>query len=195
LLETLFNPPLAFAVALPGWFRDHFERMQAYDHFASAGVLIGTEANGRVKRSAFGRNVFGPLAYRMRDSDLQKMKEGIARLAQLYFAAGAETVYPATFADSPLERARFASQPEAIAHFLDERVRKPEDLTLNSSHPQGGNPMSDERAIGVVDSQFRVHGYDNLFVCDASVFPTTVRINPQLTVMAMADYFAHLDVL
>jgi choline dehydrogenase-like flavoprotein len=195
LLETLFNPPLAFAVALPGWFRDHFERMLAYDHFASAGVLIGTEANGRVKRSAFGRNVFGPLAYRMRDSDLQKMKEGIARLAQLYFAAGAETVYPATFADSPLERARFASQPEAIAHFLDERVRKPEDLTLNSSHPQGGNPMSDERAIGVVDSQFRVHGYDNLFVCDASVFPTTVRINPQLTIMAMADYFAHLDVL
>jgi len=55
--------------------------------------------------------------------------------------------------------------------------------------------MSDDPSIGVVDSRFRVHGYDNLFVCDASVFPTTIRINPQLTIMAMADYFSHLGVL
>lgn len=104
-------------------------------------------------------------------------------------------VYPATFVDSPLDRDSYASQPDKIARFLDERIRKPEDLTLNSSHPQGGNPMSDDRAVGVVDSEFRVHGYDNLFVCDASVFPTTIRINPQLTIMAMADYFAHLGLL
>jgi choline dehydrogenase-like flavoprotein len=195
LLETLFNPPLAFATALPGWFGDHFGRMLAYNHFASAGVLIGTEANGRVKRRSFTRNLFGPVAYEMKDGDLDKLKAGIARLSELYFAGGAEVVYPATFADSPLERERYASKPEEIRRFLDERIRKPEDLTLNSSHPQGGNPMSDRESIGVVDSRFRVHGFENLFVCDASVFPTTVRINPQLTIMAMADYFAHLDVL
>lgn len=57
-----------------------------------------------------------------------------------------------------------------------------------------GNPMSDDRSIGVVDSQFRVHGYENLYVCAASVFPTTIRINPQLTIMAMADCFSHLGV-
>ena len=28
----------------------------------------------------------------------------------------------------------------------------------------------------------------NLYVCDASVFPTTIRINPMLTIMALADY-------
>jgi choline dehydrogenase-like flavoprotein len=52
--------------------------------------------------------------------------------------------------------------------------------------------MSDETSIGVVDSHFRVHGYSNLYVCDASIFPTTIRVNPQLTIMAMADYFCHL---
>jgi len=195
LLETLFNPPVAFASALPGWFGEHFSRMQAYDRFASAGVLIGTEANGRVKRSSFQRNLFGPVAYQMRRPDLQKMKDGMVRLAELYFAAGAQVVYPSTFVDSPLDRESYASQPEKIARFLDERIQKPEDLTLNSSHPQGGNPMSDDRSIGVVDSEFRVHGYDNLFVCDASIFPTTIRINPQLTIMAMADYFVHLGLL
>ena len=43
-------------------------------------------------------------------------------------------------------------------------------------------------AKGVVDPDFRVHGYRNLYVCDASVFPTSIGVNPQLTVMALADY-------
>lgn len=58
-------------------------------------------------------------------------------------------------------------------------------LNLGSSHPQGGNPMSGE---GVVDADCRVHGYRNLYVCDASVFPTSVTVNPQLTVMALTEY-------
>jgi len=195
MLESLFYPPLAFALTLPGWFDVHFNRMKAYDHFACAGVLIGTEANGRVKRTSLLRRLFGPVVYRMTDGDLTKLKRGMARLAQVFFEAGADAVYPATFADAELSADRFRARPEAILPLLDERIREPEDLTLSSAHPQGGNPMSDDPSIGVVDSRFRVHGYDNLFVCDASVFPTTIRINPQLTIMAMADYFSHLGVL
>lgn len=195
LLESLFYPPLAFALSLPGWFDVHFNRMKAYDHFACAGVLIGTEANGRVKRTSLFRRLFGPVVYRMTDGDLTKLKRGMARLAQVFFEAGADAVYPATFADAEMSADRFRARPEAILPLLDERIREPEDLTLSSAHPQGGNPMSDDPSIGVVDSRFRVHGYDNLFVCDASVFPATIRINPQLTIMAMADYFSHLDVL
>ena len=86
----------------------------------------------------------------------------------------------------------FKDRPQAIANFLDENIKRQADLYLNSAHPQGGNPMSDDENIGVVDSQFRVHGSDNLFVCDATVFPSTIGINPQLTIMAMADYFCHL---
>jgi choline dehydrogenase-like flavoprotein len=31
---------------------------------------------------------------------------------------------------------------------------------------------------------------ENLYLCDASVFPTSVHVNPQLTVMGMAQYAA-----
>jgi choline dehydrogenase-like flavoprotein len=192
LLESLFNPPMAFAASLPGWFTTHFQRMRAYAQFASAGVLVGTEANGRVKRTQGLRKLFGPLDYEMTASDLGKMRRGIATLAQVYFSAGAEMVLPATFADSELAAGDFASRPDRILPFLEDRIRKPEDLTLSSAHPQGGNPMSDDPAVGTVDSRFRVHGMDNLYVCDASVFPTTVRINPQIMIMAMAEYFVGL---
>ena len=47
--------------------------------------------------------------------------------------------------------------------------------------------MSAEEARGVVDAGLRVHGFDNLYVCDASVFPSAIGVYPQLTVMALAD--------
>jgi len=43
-------------------------------------------------------------------------------------------------------------------------------------------------ATGTINPEFKVFGYDNLYVCDASVFPSSVGVNPQLTVMALADY-------
>ena len=52
--------------------------------------------------------------------------------------------------------------------------------------PQGGNRMGGRARESVVDSYGRFHGLQNLFVCDASIFPTSVGVNPQLTVMALA---------
>jgi choline dehydrogenase-like flavoprotein len=42
----------------------------------------------------------------------------------------------------------------------------------------------------VVGPDFRVHGHTNLYICDASVFPTSLTVNPQLTVMSLAHYAA-----
>ena len=67
-------------------------------------------------------------------------------------------------------------------------IQDSSDLTLGTGHPQGGNILSRNKKIGVVDEQLRVYGYDNLFISDASVFPTSVGVNPQITVMAFADY-------
>ena len=35
-----------------------------------------------------------------------------------------------------------------------------------------------------------MRGLDNVYVCDASVFPSSITVNPQYTVMALAHYAA-----
>ena len=75
---------------------------------------------------------------------------------------------------------------------IDAAVRKPGELVLGTGHPQGGNAISRVRGQGrgVVRPDFRVYGFDNLYVCDASVFPGPTTVNPQITVMTMAHYAA-----
>ena len=190
LLESSFDPPMSVAVAMPGWAGEHLRRMAAYDHLARFGVVVGTRPDGRVKRTAFFRDTFGPVGWRMAPPDLATMKRGIATAARIHLAAGAREVFVASFLDCRLDAREVVRSgvpdAEAIAARVDAAIRSPADLLLNSSHPQGGNPMSDDPRVGVVGTDFRVHGTRNLFVADASVFPTSVHINPQLTIMAMA---------
>ena len=79
---------------------------------------------------------------------------------------------------------------QAYLNRLDRHKKNRAGLSLNSAHPQGGNAISDYADRGVVDSSFRVHGLQNLYVCDASVFPSSITVNPQFTVMALAHYAA-----
>ncbi len=53
-------------------------------------------------------------------------------------------------------------------------------------HHCGTTRMSDSPATGVVDSNCRVHGVDNLYVAGSSVFPTIGYANPTLTIVALA---------
>ena len=49
---------------------------------------------------------------------------------------------------------------------------------------------SEGESSRVVDTNFRVDGWHNVYVADASVFPTGITVNPQWTIMALASLAA-----
>jgi choline dehydrogenase-like flavoprotein len=174
LVETWFNPPATQALAMPGWFDRHFHNMHRYRHMACAGVLVGTTTPGRVKA---GRTA-PEIEYTPSAADQARVVDGLQVAGRIWLQAGATRVMPATFAWQEY-------RTPASLEKLPGRIRDTGDLLLTSAHPQGGNALGD-----VVDEDFRVRGLKNLYLCDASVFPTSVHVNPQLTVMGMARYAA-----
>jgi choline dehydrogenase-like flavoprotein len=55
-----------------------------------------------------------------------------------------------------------------------------------SFHHMGTTRMHDDPKRGVVDRNCRVHGIENLYLAGSSVFPTAGRVNPTLTIVALA---------
>jgi cholesterol oxidase len=57
-----------------------------------------------------------------------------------------------------------------------------------TAHILGGCPMGADRDSGVVDAEFKVHGYPNFFILDGSVIQANLGVNPSLTITALSEY-------
>lgn len=73
---------------------------------------------------------------------------------------------------------------------IDSAPLDPQKYIAILSHLFGGAVMGSDASRSVVDGLGRVHGYTNLVVADASVIPTNLGVNPQHTIMALAQVFA-----
>lgn len=178
IFETWFNPPMFQSTVMPGWWDDHYRNMQRYNRMTCTGVLVGSESNAEVRVGGLTKR---DIRYKPTQKDFDTLLDGLELAGDIYLEAGAECVMPNTFS-----YVEYASK-EDLKRFRND-VKDSSDITLGTGHPQGGNVLSRDKKIGVVDEQLKVYGYDNLFIADASVFPTAVGVNPQITVMTFADY-------
>ncbi len=63
---------------------------------------------------------------------------------------------------------------------------------LNYGHPCGTLRVGSDPRKSVLNAECRVHGIENLYVVDASFFPTSMGVNPSLTIAANALRVADL---
>jgi choline dehydrogenase-like flavoprotein len=146
-------------------------------HLAMAGPMIRDPQTGRVRVGGDGDMAF---TYDLTDQHLDAFRAGMALGARAYFAAGATKV---AFAIGDLEF--YTSEADALRAV--DAVRSPDDLlAVYGSHPQGTCRMGASPDKAVVDGNGRVHGTENVYVMDGSIFPTTLGVNPQLTIMSLA---------
>lgn len=175
-METASLPLELAGVRVPGFGGDFARRMAEYPHMAVWGVQVRAEAEGTVRSAASTSKI----AYTPTERDMALFKRGVRALAEMHFAAGATRVMPCVHGGP----AELASIDEIDR--LDDLSLDPRDYTLIASHVFGTCRMAKEAADGVVDLDLAVHGVRGLWVVDASVFPTTLGVNPQHTIMALA---------
>jgi choline dehydrogenase-like flavoprotein len=55
------------------------------------------------------------------------------------------------------------------------------------AHPLGGCRMADSPDLGAVDDTGAVYGYEGLYCIDGSIVPTSLGVNPSLTISALTE--------
>jgi choline dehydrogenase-like flavoprotein len=179
-LEATFTPLAFGAHWLPGAGAELNERIERYDRLAVIGVHMSERTSrGRIR----ARNGRTRITYRLSEQDTQAIQFGIARAADIHFAAGATEVYPQLAGLGSIE-ARRGSSPIENARI------KPRDLRLEAFHPMGTVRMGADRSSSVVSPTGECHDVPGLYVADASIFPTSFRVNPMITIMACARRIA-----
>jgi choline dehydrogenase-like flavoprotein len=173
MFEGVSGPPAYVALSLPLTGTRHAAAMADYRRLAQFGLMVSDSSHGSV-RAVGGR--FGGRAlirYDLAAEDVAKFRAGLARLDELLRAAGAREVY------LPL--------PRGVA---PERARAGH-LKLMAFHPLGTARADRDAARGVLDGDLRVHGVEGLYVADGSVMPSSLGVNPQITIMALATRLAY----
>lgn len=58
----------------------------------------------------------------------------------------------------------------------------------STAHILGGVPMSISPEDGVINPEFKVHGYPDMYILDGSVIQGNLGVNPSFTITALAEY-------
>ena len=135
------------------------------------------ETGGTVELGDGGRPV---LDYPVTPFLIDGQRFALEKLMEIQFAAGALELRP-WHVDMP-RLTSFA----AAKQWLAGAELGPLKLSRGSAHVMGGCTMAAKPADGVVDQGGRHFGLAGLSVHDASIFPTSIGLNPQMTIYATA---------
>lgn len=179
MLEGVTLPPSIFAVSLPWGGKRHAAAMRRYPLYGTFGSMIS-------EHDSTGKVVAGPSArqpltfYQLGSEDLERLKMSILLMAEIWFAAGAKRVH------TPIEGFKDMTGPGDLRRLARTSLKRASIYGLSAYHPMGTCAMGADPEWSVVQPSGETWEVENLFVSDASVLPTSLGVNPQLTIMAVA---------
>lgn len=176
MFEATTAVPGVGAGSLPGIGSEGMDELATFGRLATLGFYVSDTSRGRVHRLPRG-DVFS--TYRMNAADARRYSIGVATAAEVLFASGATKVYTGI------------AGIDAVSSLKEVRALKEDGFHPARARPTAFHPMGTIRAgrdpsRSVVDPWGRHHSVANLWVADASVFPSCVGVNPQMTIMALA---------
>lgn len=174
--------PILGGITVPGFGPEHARWMT---QLPQVQVLIALLRDGFHEESQGGRVLLRSdgwpvLDYALSDYLWDGVRRAYLAMAELQFAAGARTVMPLHESASATASWREA---KAAIEALPMRALA---ARVVSAHVMGGCAMGNDASSSVVDESGRHHHVANLSVHDASVFPTSIGANPQLSIYALS---------
>jgi choline dehydrogenase-like flavoprotein len=182
--ETAPIHPMLAALAFPGFGDTHRKIVERLPYAqATIALLIDghhDDEGGTVEAARDGRiKLSYPLSAPLHEAAVSALGD----MARLQLAAGAREVM--TLHETPL-----VIRSEADLGAIAAAPFGPNRHTLFSAHQMGGAAMGGDPARSVVDARGRHHQLENLWITDGSIFPTSLGVNPQLSIYAHAHLFA-----
>ncbi len=161
-------------------------QLQHLPHMSITGALVH-DGFDRSNRDDGGRVSLKPnghpkIEYPFTDRLREGLRAASKATMEIQLAGGARQVWSGT---------AYARTSTEIDRALDGMSFEPTRIPLFVAHCMGGCPMGKDPKEAVVDSRtLRHHELDNLFVVDGSVYPTSVTVNPQLSIYGLASWAA-----
>jgi choline dehydrogenase-like flavoprotein len=173
--------PVLMATKLIGSGAQHAALMQQFNHLQATIALLrdGFHPQSQGGSVMLDQHQQPVLDYPITDYLWHGIRRALLSMAELQFAAGARQVLPIHH-DASLYSS-WAEAKAAITQLPMQILRQ----TIVSAHVMGGCNMSSSAQRGVVDPYGRHNQLGNLSVFDGSVLPTSLGVNPQLTIYAL----------
>ncbi len=174
-IQGQFVPPSVLSQSIPFVGSRHSALMDRYAYMGSFGALISDTGSGSVSPGLVSPMIF----YNLSKEDHVRMIKSIAITAKVWFAAGAKEVHTQIATRPVIHSAKDADE-------LKDKLPPAWALELMAFHPMGTAMMGGDENTAVVKPDGETYEVKGLYVADASLFPTSTKLNPQITIMSMA---------
>lgn len=201
--EAMSADPGFLALVHPGSAEQIIDTMANFNHCGGFGIMLidSVSADNCIKYNAETNSV--DVHYTLQPQDAVRLRQGLKKAIHMLFEQGAcEVMLPTS---EPILSDDLEFYPITDKTQIDaavDRLQFIENQTIiSSAHMQGSNKMGNNPQNSVVSPHCKVWDtttgleISNLYVCDSSIFPTSVGANPMQSIYTIAKLFVDNELL